>query len=139
MENERNVIWWPDCPSHARMSVPRNPMKPHWLLIGALAISATLFAQAPYPYPQSPYPAAPRPAAPPSAPRTAPLTPGPLDNSAPADEPGRAVARLGILNGDASVKRGDSADWVAAAVNAPLMSGDQISVAAGGRAEIQLD
>ncbi len=57
----------------------------------------------------------------------------------PADEPGRAVARLAVLNGDASVKRGDSNEWVAAAINAPLMSGDQISVAAGGRAEIQLD
>src|SRR6202000_1952759 len=47
--------------------------------------------------------------------------------------------RLGILNGDASIKRGDAADWMAAAINAPLMSGDQISVAAGARAEIQID
>jgi len=55
------------------------------------------------------------------------------------DEPGRAVARLGIMNGEVSVRRGDSSDWQPAAVNAPLMSGDQISVSAGGRAEVQLD
>lgn len=61
------------------------------------------------------------------------------NGAAPVDEPGRAVARLGILNGDASIRRGDSTDWEAAAVNAPLMSGDQISVAAGGRAEIEID
>ncbi|HVW11981.1 MAG TPA: DUF6600 domain-containing protein [Bryobacteraceae bacterium] len=60
-------------------------------------------------------------------------------DNGPADEPGRAVARLAIVNGDASVRRGDSGEWVAAAVNAPLMTGDQISVGPGGRAEIQID
>ena len=60
-------------------------------------------------------------------------------DAGPADEPGRAVARLGILNGDASIRRGDSDEWVAATINAPLMSGDQVSGAAGARAEIQLD
>jgi len=49
------------------------------------------------------------------------------------------VARVGILTGDASIKRGDSTDWQAAAVNAPLMTGDEISVGAGSRAELQLD
>ena len=86
-------------------------MKLHWLAIGILG-AAALFGQAPAP-----------------------------DNgdNGPADEPGRAVARLAIVNGDASVRRGDSNEWVAAAVNAPLMTGDQISVAAGGRAEVQID
>ena len=37
------------------------------------------------------------------------------------------------------MRRGDSAETVAAAVNAPLMSGDELMVAAGGRAEVQLD
>ncbi len=60
-------------------------------------------------------------------------------NGAPVDEPGREVARLGILNGDASIRRGDAAEWQAAAINAPLMSGDQISVGAGSRAEVQFD
>ncbi|HXE63827.1 MAG TPA: DUF6600 domain-containing protein [Bryobacteraceae bacterium] len=86
-------------------------MKLQWLVIGILGATA-LFGQAPAP-----------------------------DNgdNGPADEPGRAVARLAIVNGDASVRRGDSNEWVAAAVNAPLMTGDQVSVAAGGRAEIQID
>src|SRR5215831_9092329 len=86
-------------------------MRLSWLSLGILAASAALFAQSP----------------PPSA------------SDGPADEPGRAVARLGILNGDASIRRGDSAEPVAAAVNAPLMSGDELTVAAGGRAEIQMD
>ncbi len=86
-------------------------MKLHWLAIGILAFSSAL----------------------------TPQTPPPADNDAPADEPGRAVARLAVLNGDASIRRGDSSEWVAAAINSPLMSGDEISVAAGGRAEVQLD
>src|SRR4051794_39615892 len=60
------------------------------------------------------------------------------DAAAP-DEPGRPVARLSVLSGDASVRRGDSGDWVAAALNAPLMVDDSVSVAAGGAVELQLD
>jgi hypothetical protein len=60
------------------------------------------------------------------------------DDAAP-DEPGRPVARLSVLSGDASVMRGDSGDWVAAALNAPLMAGDSVSVAPGGAVELQLD
>ena len=88
--------------------------------------------QSPYPQHVGPYP--------PQAdqyPQAASQPPQP--NAGPVDEPGRAVARLGIVNGDVSVKRGDSSDWQPAAVNAPLMSGDQISVSAGARAEVQLD
>lgn len=118
-------------------------MRLHWLSIGILAVSTALLAQT-YPQgpgpqgPQQPYPqGAPYPQGGP-APQGAPA-PAQQGAAAPLDEPGRAVARLGILNGEASIRRGDSNDWVAAAVNAPLMSGDQISVAAGSRAEIQLD
>ena len=57
----------------------------------------------------------------------------------PVDEPGRPVARLSLINGDASVRRGDSGDWVAASVNAPLMVEDSVSVGPGGYAEIQFD
>src|SRR5271166_469856 len=60
------------------------------------------------------------------------------DTLAP-DEPGRPVARLSVLSGDATVRRGDSGDWVAAILNAPLMAGDSVSVAAGGAVELQLD
>lgn len=77
-----------------------------------LATTSALFAQQPYP-PQ----------------------PGPE----PADQPGQAVARLGVINGEASARRGDSGDWVAAVVNAPLMAGDSVSTAPGGSVEIQLD
>ncbi len=57
----------------------------------------------------------------------------------PPDQPGQPVARVGVMDGDVSVRRGDSGDWVAAILNAPLMAGDSISVPAGGRAEMQLD
>jgi hypothetical protein len=62
----------------------------------------------------------------------------PVDQDQP-DQPGQAVARLSVINGDASVRRGDSGDWVAAALNAPLMAGDSVSVSPGGSAELQLD
>src|SRR4051812_36192807 len=62
----------------------------------------------------------------------------PVDQDQP-DQPGQAVARLSVINGEASVRRGDSGDWVAAALNAPLMAGDSVSVAPGGSAELQLD
>jgi len=54
-------------------------------------------------------------------------------------EPGRAVARIAVLNGDVSVRRGDSGDVVAAAVNGPLMADDRVLTGASARAEIQLD
>jgi hypothetical protein len=55
------------------------------------------------------------------------------------DEAGRGVARLSLLNGDVTVKRGDSGDQVAAAVNAPLLSQDAVFTGPGARAELQLD
>jgi len=54
-------------------------------------------------------------------------------------EPGRAVARISVLNGDVSVRRGDSGDVVAAALNAPLMADDLVLTASSARAEVQLD
>ena len=57
----------------------------------------------------------------------------------PVDQPGQPVARLGVMNGEVSVRRGDSGEWVAAALNAPLMPGDSLSVAPNGSAELQLD
>jgi len=54
-------------------------------------------------------------------------------------EPGRAVARISVLNGDVSVRRGDSGDVVAAALNAPLMADDRVLTASSARAEVQLD
>src|SRR5277367_5556835 len=54
-------------------------------------------------------------------------------------EPGRAVARISVLNGDVSVRRGDSGDVVAAALNAPMMADDRLLTSSNGRAEVQLD
>lgn len=54
-------------------------------------------------------------------------------------EPGRAVARISILNGDVSVRRGDSGDVVAAALNAPIMGDDRLLTGSTSRAEVQLD
>ena len=51
----------------------------------------------------------------------------------------RAVARISLINGDVSVRRGDSGDWVAGAVNAPLLTQDYVSTGPNSRAEIQFD
>jgi FecR protein len=63
------------------------------------------------------------------------------DNAEPDGqyEPGRAVARISILNGDVSVRRGDSGDVVAAALNAPIMADDRLLTSSSSRAEVQLD
>ena len=55
------------------------------------------------------------------------------------DEPGRGVARISLINGDVSVRRGDSGDWIAAAINAPLVVNDNLLTGAESRAEIQFD
>ena len=60
----------------------------------------------------------------------------------PDSDPGSAehgVARISFMNGSVSVRRGDSADLVAAVVNAPLTIGDRVVTGDGGRAEVQLD
>ena len=41
-----------------------------------------------------------------------------------ADDLKRGVARISLMNGDVSVRRGDSGEWVAGVVNAPLLTGD---------------
>jgi hypothetical protein len=41
-------------------------------------------------------------------------------------EQGRGVARISVLNGEVSVRRGDSGDVVAAAINGPLMANDSV-------------
>src|SRR5580692_606375 len=82
-----------------------------------LATAAVLFAQQ-FPPPQ------------PGFGQQPPQAGGPgVPGAEPQDQPGPPVARLGVINGDASVRRGDSGDWVAAALNIPLMAGDSLSVA----------
>ena len=65
--------------------------------------------------------------------------PAPTVQQTPVDEPGRAVARISVLSGDASVKHTDGNDWVAAVLNAPLMAGDTLSTAPGTTAELEMD
>lgn len=61
------------------------------------------------------------------------------DEAQDEDGPGRGVARLSLLNGEVSVRRGDSGDWVAGAVNAPLLIDDRIATGPNSRAEVQFD
>jgi hypothetical protein len=49
------------------------------------------------------------------------------------------VARLSLIHGDVSTRRGDSGEWSAAQLNAPLMAGDKVSTGDASRTEIQLD
>jgi hypothetical protein len=55
------------------------------------------------------------------------------------EEQGRGVARLSVIDGEVSVRRGDSGDWIAAAINAPLMTGDRLFCGPQSRAELQFD
>ena len=55
------------------------------------------------------------------------------------ESPGRGVARISLMNGDVSVRRGDSGETVAAALNAPLVVEDQLLTGADSRAEVQFD
>jgi hypothetical protein len=55
------------------------------------------------------------------------------------DGPALGVARVSLTNGDVTVRRGESGDWVQAEVNAPLVDGDSIATGPGSRAEVQLD
>ena len=56
-----------------------------------------------------------------------------------AEEPTPGVGRVSLIHGDVSTMRGDSGDWVAASVNAPVVRGDTVSTADRSQSEIQLD
>jgi FecR protein len=55
------------------------------------------------------------------------------------DDQQRGVARISLMNGEVSVKRGDAAEWVAGVINAPLLTDDRISTAPNSRVEVQFD
>jgi hypothetical protein len=52
-------------------------------------------------------------------------------------EPG--VARISLIAGNISTQRGDTGDWAAAAINAPIVRGDRINSGSKSRVELQLD
>ncbi len=55
------------------------------------------------------------------------------------DEPAPGVARVSLIHGDVSSMRGDSGDWVASTVNAPLVHGDKVATGEKSQTEVQLD
>src|SRR6266542_14321 len=56
-----------------------------------------------------------------------------------APEPGRGVARISVVNGEVSVRRGEAGEWVAAVANAPVSVDDHMATSNSARAEIQFD
>ncbi len=67
-------------------------------------------------------------------------SPGAQSSSSEAEDvPGRGVARISLTNGDVTVRRGDSDDVIAAAVNAPLVASDRVFTGIASRTELQLD
>jgi hypothetical protein len=55
------------------------------------------------------------------------------------ERPERGVARISVIAGDVSVRRGDTNEWTAAAINAPVIVGDRIFTGTNSRAEVQFD
>ena len=67
------------------------------------------------------------------------IPPAALGQQEEDDGPGLGVARVSLINGDVTVRRGDSGDWIQAEVNMPLVEGDSIAAGRASRAEVQLD
>lgn len=63
----------------------------------------------------------------------------PAPDESADNRPGRGVARISVVAGDVSVRRGDSGDWLAAAPNAPLVVQDRVQTGVNSRAEVQMD
>ncbi len=59
--------------------------------------------------------------------------------SDPAADRQHGVARISIAQGDVNVRRGDTGQLEAAAINAPLMASDHLQTSPGSRAEVELD
>ena len=51
----------------------------------------------------------------------------------------RGVARISSMDGEVSVRRGDSGEWVAGVINAPLLTDDRIATGQNSRAEVEFD
>src|SRR5262245_36442038 len=57
----------------------------------------------------------------------------------PGDAPDHGVARISLIQGDVTIRRGDSGELVAAELNAPLVALDHVLTDDDSRAEVQLD
>jgi hypothetical protein len=53
------------------------------------------------------------------------------------DDLKRGVARISFMEGEVSVRRGDSGEWVAGVINAPLLTDDRIGTGQNSRAEVE--
>jgi len=62
-----------------------------------------------------------------------------ISAQSPDATPERGVARISVINGDVSVRRGDSGDLIAAAINSPLVVQDQLITGPMARTEVQFD
>ena len=65
--------------------------------------------------------------------------PGPVQSSSAPVETNSGVARVSLIHGDVSTQRGNTGDWSAAALNAPVLAGDRVSTGDKARTELQLD
>ncbi len=63
----------------------------------------------------------------------------PMDDPEAAGDEQHGVARLSVQLGEVGIRRGDTSEVVAAAVNAPLQKGDGVQTSGSGAAEIQID
>ena len=63
----------------------------------------------------------------------------PVGAQADADGPDPGVARLSVINGDVTVRRGDTGEAIAGELNAPLVASDHVITGPGSRAEVQFD
>jgi hypothetical protein len=61
------------------------------------------------------------------------------DEGGAAPVSNQIVAHLSALRGNVTTQRGDTGEWVAGAINAPLVTGDKVAAGAGARAEVQMD
>ena len=59
--------------------------------------------------------------------------------AADTDDPPTRVARLAVAEGSVSFQPGGTEDWIAAALNRPLTTGDKLWSDRDGRVELQLD
>ena len=60
-------------------------------------------------------------------------------SAAPEEQTELGVARISLTNGEVTLRRGDSGDWVEARVNTPVVEGDAVATGRSARAEVQLD
>ena len=66
---------------------------------------------------------------------------GPMGQSAQASgtQAELGVARISLTNGEVTLQRGASGDWIEGSVNTPLVEGDSLAAGSSSRTEVQLD